>query len=252
MTLSLSQSYTAIAANLNVSFMAIGGTSPYVFSINNPVGMGAGGSIDSSTGLYTAPLAASSSPNHAYDIILVTDNVGATATAQILVGTALVLFCDIIQTGMGLSNGRCFLWDQKIFEPTDYDPFIVVSNPRCKPFSNIRQLNTSGSGIVQNQFTNFRATLEVNIISRGPSARDRKEEIILALYSIYSEQQQEANSFSVGRLPPNEEFINLSHIDSTAIPYWYQITVNLIYAFAKNSPVPYFDTFQSPTIYTNP
>jgi hypothetical protein len=93
------------------------------------------------------------------------------------------------------------------------------------------------------------AVTDIDIISKGPAARDRKEEIILAFNSNYAQQQQDANSFYIGKISTG--FLNLSDIDGAAIPYRYRISVNMQYAFQKASPVSRFDTFTK-TIYTNP
>lgn len=133
MSLSLQQTKTAVAINITSSFLGVGGTPPYVYSV---LPGGAGGSIDPGTGEYTAPSVVSSDPKLAYDTIQVVDSLAAVATSQILVGTSLILFCEILQREMGLANGRVYLWDQKIFQPSDNNLYIAVSVPSCKPFSN--------------------------------------------------------------------------------------------------------------------
>lgn len=236
MALGLTQTVTAVAVNIPASFLATGGTAPYVYSI---VPGGAGGSINASTGAYVAPSFISANPVQAYDTIKVTDSLAATATAQILIGTPLILFCDIIQSEMNLANGRVYLWDQKIMQPTDSDLYIAVSVMSCKPFGN--SYRSSTNGLNAEQFVSMYATIDIDIISRGPAARDRKEEIILALQSTYARQQQDANSFYIGKLSTN--FINLSNVDGAAIPYRYKISVAMQYAVSKISTVDYFDTF---------
>src|SRR5580698_8318750 len=186
MSISINQNFTACAGGVNfVQFGASGGVAPYSFVI---IPGGAGGSINSATGFYTAPLLPSSSPNGAYDTIQVTDSVSATATAQILVAYPVGLVCDIIQTQMGLANGRVYEWDQKIFQPTDYDLYIVVSIPSCRPFGNVSS-PVASNGSQVNQFVSMYARVDFDIISRGPAARDQKELVVLALNSIYSQQQ---------------------------------------------------------------
>ncbi len=252
MSLALSQSKTAIAPNLTAYFLGIGGTEPYTYAV---LGGGAGGSIDSVLGIYTAPTAMGSTPQTLYDTVQVTDSLGAVATTQILIGTPLFLFCEILQQEMGLSNGRVYLWDQKIFEPNDNDLYIAVSVPSCKPFSNITKpaiIDGFADWSQAEQTVNMLATLDIDIISRGPSARDRKEEVILALNSVYAQSQQEANSFYIGKLPPGARFLNLSMIDGAAIPYRFKISVNLQYAFTKTKAVDYFDTFHDVQVTTNP
>ncbi len=243
MSLSLTQNLTAIAANMLASFLAIGGTAPYTYSV---IGGGAGGTINSSTGQYTAPAIASSSPNQAYDTVQVVDSTSSVATAQILVGTPLILFCDIIQTGLGLASGRVYLWNQKLMQPIDNSIYIAISVPSCKPFG---VGNQSVNGM-QSQAVNMQASVDIDIISRGPAARDQKELVILALSSVYAEQQQEANSFYISQLP--SAFIDLSHIDGAAIPYRYRISCKIIYCVTQTQSEAYFNTFASPTVYTNP
>lgn len=247
MALVLNQSVTAVGVNSPASFVATGGVAPYVYSV---IPGGPSGTINSSTGFYKGPTTASSDPKKAYETILVTDSLGATATAQILVGTSLVLFCDIIQNGMGLSNDQIWLWEQKIFQLQDSRLYIVVSVPACEPFANINQPNPITGSFNQVQSVNMLAHLQVDIISRGPEARDRKEEVVLALNSVYSEQQQEANSFFVSRL--NYKFINLSNLDGAAIPYRYSISLQMQYMVTLTKPAPYFGTFNVPSITDDP
>lgn len=244
MSITLSQSYSAIGPGLTSSFLAIGGAAPYSYTV---LPNGAGGTIDPVTGVYTAPAVASSSPNGAYDVVSAADSLGASGSSRILVGLPLMLFCDIIQKGLGLADGRIYLWDQKIFEPKDYDLFVAVSVPMCKPFGNSRESGVDAFGaFTQVQSVNMYAHVDVDILSRGPAARDRKEEVILALNSNYAEQQKEANSFGFGIL--STAFVNLSQIDAAAIPYRYKISVGMQYFVRSQSPVSYFDSFSIPSI----
>lgn len=245
MALALSQTATIIGSNAPASFLANGGTAPYAYSVLTG---GAGGTINASTGQYRAPFVLSSDPQLAFDTIQVTDSLAATATARIQLGTPLILFCDIIQKEMGLADGRVYLWDQKLTQPKDNALYIAISVPTCKPFGNSNRLNPDG--VTSTQYVAMQASLGIDIISRGPSARDRKEEIILALNSNYSRQQQAANSFYIA--PLSTAFLNLSEVDGAAIPYRYRISVNMQYAVVKVKPFDYFDDFETVEVDTNP
>lgn len=241
MSLILTSSVTAMATGRQTSFLASGGVAPYVYSIAPG---GAGGTINPSTGLYTAPLSTTGKDN-----IIVTDATLATATKSILSCTPLELFCDILQTEMGLAQGRVYLWDQKIDQPKDNGLYIAVGVLSCKPFGNNTPIDGSGAGLNAVQSVNMFATLSVDIISRGPEARDRKEEVIMALNSIYSQSQQEANSFYIAKI--SSGFNNLSNIDGAAIPYRFNISVNMQYFVTKTKAVPYFDDFAQPGLTIN-
>lgn len=245
MTLSLSQTSSAVGTFLTVSFLAIGGSAPYTYSVTPG---GAGGTIDASTGIYTAPSVLSDDPAKAYDSVVVTDSLAATASAQVLVGSPLILFCDILQKEMGLAPGRVILWDQKINLPNDRDIFIAVSNPMNKVIGNVNRSADASGTLQSQQYLAMQALLDIDIMSRGPGARDRKEEVLLALQSNYSEQQQEKNSFSIARLPAHGGFINISDVDGAAIPYRYRISIMMTYAYSKNSSIQYFDDFSDSVI----
>lgn len=248
MSISLAQTLSAIGPSLTSSFQGVGGVAPYTYAV---LPGGAGGTI-ATNGVYTAPAALNSDPKKSSDTVRVTDSTAATATASIIVGNALLLFCDILAHELTLTPDRVRLWDQKLFEPTDSGLFIAVSVPVCQAFGagNV-SVSVPGGGQNQVQTVNMCATLDVNIISRGPEARDRKEEVILAFSSQYSEQQQNANSFSIGRLPPNSQFVNLSVIDGAAIPYRYNISVKMQYFVTKIQASQYFNKFNNAQLFTN-
>ncbi len=238
MSLSILPVRSAMRPNLTLPFHGFGGTEPYVYSVQAG---GVGGTIDPDTGIYTSPA------GFGTDTIVVTDADAATATAPVLVGTPLLLLCDILQSELGLANGRVYIWDQKINKPADNDLWIAVSELTCKPFGNSNRLLSNGDA---EQSTNFLTTASIDIISRGPAARERKEEVILALNSVYAEQQQELNGFYLATQPT--AFVNLSEVDGAAIPYRFNISVGIQYSFKKTKAVAYYDDFADAEITTEP
>ncbi len=232
MSLAISPTTADVNAGSTRTFVGSGGTGPYIYALVSGIG-----SIDPDTGVYTAPAASGKA------VVSVTDSalVPATETAQVTVNTALTHFCDIIQHEMGLSDGQVYLWDQKINIPTDQRLYIAIGVLTCKPFANSRTYDGSGGGLEEILSTNFMATLSVNILSRGTDARDRKEEVVLALNSTYSQQVQEANGFGVAVLPST--FVNISEIDGPAIPYRFNLSVAIQYKVTKTKAVQYYDSF---------
>lgn len=238
MSLTLIANTNAISPNLTTYFLGTGGTSPYTYTV---VPGGAGGSINATTGFYTSP------GSTGIDTIQVQDSLAATATKDIIVGTPLQLFCDILRNQLDLEDDQVFLWDQKFNLPQDSRLYIAVSLVSCKPFSNNNGFDSDGNFISS---TNFYSLLSLDIFSRNTLALDRKEEVILALKSIYSEQQQNLNSFFIAPLPTS--FLNLSSVEGPAIPYRFNISVAIQYFVKKTPDVPYFDTFESVEVTTDP
>lgn len=247
--LSMSQNLTAIKPNLNAYFLANGGTVPYTYSVRPH---GAGGSINSATGFYTAPVAVSSNPKHLYDFIQVEDDDGNIIVNSILIGSPLHLLREIIQRQMGLPDSRIYFWDQKIFQPTDDGIYIAIGVVSCKPFSNNLQLTSLDSDTLgSNQYSSWQAIVSLDVISRDFSAVNLKEQILMALVTNYAQSQQEINSFQIGKLPPGSHFVNLSGVDGAAIPYRFNISVSLSYAATFAQAIPSYGTFTD-TIATNP
>lgn len=245
--MTLAQSATAVAPNCPASFLAAGGTAPYIYSV---VSGGAGGAISPTTGAYVAPAQASSNPNQIYDTIRVIDAASATTTRQILVGVPLRLLCEIIQREMQLSIDRVYLWDQKKMMPKDDGLWVVVSEQSCKPFGNVNKFHGSLSENEARQYVAMQALVGIDMISRGPSARDRKEELISILKSDYAQRQQTTNSFMLASIPST--FVNLSEVDGAAIPYRYHISLQMQYAYTRTKMVSYFDDFPTPVVTTDP
>lgn len=242
MSLALTASTLAIGPGASTFFLGTGGTEPYVYSLAPG---GCGGSINSSSGQYNAPSAATGT-----DTVIVTDFASATAQAVILVGSALELFLDILKEEMDLADDQIWLWNQKFKVPKDSRLYVVVGILSCKPFGSLLRPNSSGSGINADQTLNMMATLSIDIFSRSLEAVQRKEEIILSLASVYAEQQQELNGFSIARLPIS--FVNLSQEEGAAILYRFNISVNIQYLFRKTTAVDYFDDFSAATVVTEP
>lgn len=246
MSLELRKNVHIMGVGTKTPFTATGGVEPYVYSI---VSGGAGGSINSATGLYTAP---ETMPDTAPQIatVKVVDAASAVATAQVAIGTPLELVCDIIKTEMELTDNQVWIWDQKVKTPNDSRLYIAVGVISCKPFANGLRLDGSGAGLVGVQSTNFQATLTIDAFSRSLAALNRKEEILMALASQYAEQQQAANSFRI--FPITTNFINVSEVDGAAIPYRFTLTVNMQYFVTKTKEQEFFDTFEEDEILTDP
>ena len=237
MTVSLLQNFSMVGFGAQQNFVAVGGTSPYTYSV---LAGGIGGTIDPLTGLYTAPSSVGQ------DTINVIDSVGLKANAAINVGSSIHLVMDILRNELGLASGRVYLYEQKIMMPTDTGLFIAVGILNIKPFGNKRLIDSSMN---ENQSVNVKADLSIDVISRDTSALLRKEEILMALNSVYAEQQMEAFSFKI--FPLTTSFVNISGIDGAAVPYRFNLTVALQYFVKKTAGIDYFDIFNIPQVVTN-
>lgn len=239
MSLSISPSSADLNLGGTVTFTGVDGTAPYRYTL-----LDGEGSLNETSGLFTAEGFSGTA------VVEVTDSAGATARAQVVVNSALTRFCRILQLEMGLDEGQVYLWDQKLMIPPDDRLYIAVGVLNCKPFGSAREMLDGESDLQEVLSVNMLAALQIEIMSRGPQARDRKEEVILALKSIRALQQQEAYGFMVAQL--SSSFVNLSQIDGAAIPYRFSISVNVQYSVTKTKSVPFYDSFSEADVVTEP
>lgn len=219
-----------IYLNGSTTFTVSGGTAPYTFAM-----VSGKGTIDASTGVYTA------SPVSGRDVVKVTDSLAATTQATVNIYSAITLFADIIRHEMDLLNTQVYLYNQKIKVPEDEKIYIAIGIGNAKPFGNTQNLDGTGSGLNEVLSANFMTTLSIDVMSRGSDARDRKEEIVLALQSNYSQQRQEKFGFYIA--PLTGSFVNLSSIEGAAIPNRFSITCNIQYKAVKTKAIDYYETF---------
>ena len=241
MALSLLSNQTAIKRSLSIPFKGVGGVEPYVYSVDAG---GVGGTIDSASGLYTSP-----SSGLGVDVVRVIDSDGASFTRVIFVGGYLELFCEIIRRELNLADDQVYIYNQKIKPPKDSRMYVAVGVLSSKPFGVTKRLRTV-AGLEEVQAINVFDTISIDIMSRSTEALERKHEIVMAFTSNYSQVQQETNSFLIARLASS--ITNLSEEESAAIPYRFNISVNMQYSLKKEKEISYFDSFEDPSIITDP
>lgn len=244
MSLQVLQTYTAVtnSQGLSVPFGATGGSSPYLFSV---LPGGAGGSIGSLTGIYTAPATIG------IDVIQVTDSAStpAIANASLAVLSAIQLVADIIRSEMGLSQDQVYLYNQKYDIPLDSRLYVAVGMNSLKSFGNRPRYVGGSSALTAIQTTNVVASLSIHVFSRSVLALLQKEQVLLALSSPYAESQMELNSFFVA--PVTTSISDISVVDGAAIPYHYFFSVNLQYFSQKTTSPAYFSTFPMTSVITD-
>lgn len=245
----------ALGPNLTASFLASGGTAPYTYSVQDG---GAGGSIDSVSGLYTAPGSVSNDPSGFYDIIQATDSStpAQTVLVKILVGNPWMLFREILQSVLNLDDQLIWFQNQKTFEPTDAQKgmWVVLMFPNIKTFASglhpAGAITQTGPGWDQTEkWANFSGPVDIHLISRDLSALNRIGEVVMALDGPYSQAQQSANSFYIARIPHN--IVDISGVDGDAIPFHFVVSVEVQYKTSKVFGSDYYGSVPIPQIVVN-
>lgn len=155
--------------------------------------------------------------------------------------TVLWHLCKIIQTQMGLDNStsgaQVWIYDQKRNIPEKMQLWVVVRFLTGKPFGNKSEFING----VEHQSINMNSVFMIDIFSRDDSALARKEEILMAMKSIYAQRLQELYAFKIAKLPIS--FNDLSQLEGAAIPYRFSINLQVQYKTELQRDVDYYDTF---------
>lgn len=158
-----------------------------------------------------------------------------------------IILCDIISTDMALEPSRIVVYNQNWKSPQDDDIYIVVSEGTSKIIGNTNRFDYKNEREVKR--VSISTTYNIEITSRNTDAKYRKAEVLVAIASDYSEQQQELNQIRIFR---TNQILDLSFIDGRSALHRYRIPVviNSVRIYEKDI-VP-FEKFQVPEILVGP
>lgn len=83
--------------------------------------------------------------------------------------------------------------------------------------------------------------MQIDCYSRNNDARDRHQEITMALNSIYAQQQMDLYNFKIGTLTND---VNISGIDGGSDINRFTTSFNVIIHFQKKKEIDYYDKFR--------
>ena len=148
----------------------------------------------------------------------------------------------ILKSEMSLANERVVVYNQKWTLPNDSDIFISLGLGTSKVFANRNSTEDREAGFYEVQEINVRESIVIDILSKDSTARERKEEILLALRSVFSQQQQEINSLKIANIP--DSFNDISVVEAAARLNRYNITIGVLSWRKKEKVVEYYDSYE--------
>ncbi len=153
---------------------------------------------------------------------------------------------NILQQEMGIASDRIWIRDQNRNIPTDNGIFIIVGMIEAHPICNVTTMASEAS--VEHQITEVQMQefIQIDIMSRNNEALRRNWQVVAAMQSFYSQQQQELNNFKIFRIP--QSFLNTSGAEGGSNINRFSITVPCFVWYRKdtvlNSPLgDYYDDF---------
>jgi len=153
---------------------------------------------------------------------------------------------DIIKDSMSLTDQQIWLenLDFKISEQKGL--FVIIQQTNSNSYSTTNRYKEDvGQTKIQENITSLtREEYLINIMSKDTSARTRKEELILALNSYKSQDEQAKYDFKISQIG---NMVNLSELEGSGMLTRYGLTISVLARYNLTRDVPYYDTFSDET-----
>lgn len=125
------------------------------------------------------------------------------------------IFYDIIVNEVTVAPVNVWVASQNKVIPADPDKlFIVISMVDAKVIANSRHTKSSAGGMTQIQQLVQRENIQLDIISRDNKALTQRGEVLMAITSVFAQQEMEKNDFKIFRIPTS--FANTTEIEGTS------------------------------------
>lgn len=144
----------------------------------------------------------------------------------------------ILLKELSLDPSKIVIYNQKFILPKSTGMMIYIE-PKSPPII-ISSRNLMDANNIEHQDSNWLEEISIGIYSRDLDALQRKEEVAMALHSIYSQQVQEKNSFKIFR---NPRIIPINEIEGAARLYRFDIECKVQAWYSITKVAEFFDSF---------
>lgn len=151
---------------------------------------------------------------------------------------------QIIDEQMNMPVGRVFAYNSNVNLPEDSELFIPLYYAERKPIANNSKMVTTEQGVEEHQSINMVEDVIIALISRDTSARDRVQEVFLALNSYYSRNLQAVNKLHISWIG---EAYDKSFLEATSMLNRFDIRIRVFRSYEKINNIDYYDTFSFET-----
>lgn len=136
----------------------------------------------------------------------------------------------ILINQMSLEPDRVNIYDEKWKIPAFEDLFITLEYRNARCISNRNTYVSTGGDPVEEQDVNMLENITVGVFSRDRSATQRKEEVLMAIMSMYAQSLQEAYAFKIARVGSIDD---LSSLEGSAMLKRYDINLTVFTWYQK-------------------
>ena len=152
-----------------------------------------------------------------------------------------IILIDIIRTEMSLAESRVAAYAQNWKSPIDQNIYIIVALQSTRIIGSVNKFDPATDKEIKS--TSMSETYNIEITSKNRDAQTRYHEVIMALTSDYSEQQQELNQIKIFR---TGQILDLSLIEASSSLHRYRIPVIINSVKIKENDIIPFEHFQTP------
>lgn len=146
----------------------------------------------------------------------------------------------ILDTQMQMPAGRVFAYNSNVDLPKDSDLFIPLFYTERKPFANNSRMVSTASGVEEHQTSNIIEDVIISLMSRDTSARDRVQDVFMALRSYYSQDLQAKNKLHISTIG---EAYDKSFLEATSMLNRFDIKIRIFKSYEKINNIDYYDKF---------
>ena len=146
------------------------------------------------------------------------------------------------------NDRRVFLWNQNFTLPAYDYMFVILKETPGRAIHNSFKF-TDDSPPQQIQEVVMQKEVTVDVLSRNSEARERKEEVLMALASYYSQDQQGKNGFKIFSHPSS--FVDISEVEGAGKLYRFQARFQCHVKYTKTKTIDYYDDFRDAEVHEN-
>ncbi len=150
---------------------------------------------------------------------------------------AVKVIGDILASELGLRTtgptAQIMLTNERFNIPPTEDLYVAISYVDGKPIGNNNYFD--GNTVIETQQVVMLYHIQIDMMSFDASARQRKEEVYLALRSLFSQSQMEINNMQVSRMP--SAFVDASSLEESKRLNRYTMTIAVTAMTTKEKAV---------------
>lgn len=146
----------------------------------------------------------------------------------------------ILVSEMGLKASRVWAYNADVDIPKDSNLFIILFYAEKTPYSNNTRYVSTDTGLNEVQSMNVAEDVVISLLSKNTQARDRSHEVLMALNSTYSYQEQNKNRLHISRIG---QVLDNSFLEATARLNRFDVRCRVLTAYDKIKEVDYYDNY---------